>query len=242
MTIIVGPVHYDSAAAALTGGASRAATLYNQLVGQLGDFGAMAGDDATSIEFAAEYDRAARDAVDCLNVVVDAFATLAGLTDQSVENHRRADQGSVYLRPPPVYHGTTFPTCGPADVRAFTPPSSLGGENLDIPDFWDQIVDHLQGFAWPNADTGRLRNAGSAWRTAGTGVSGLTWYCDQAGSEMSDQSSPEVPLARAAYRELGSMIEELATELRGSRDQNMAHTHIARRPDGTYPIPKGWNP
>lgn len=28
----------------------------------------------------------------------------------------------------------------------------------------------------------------------------------------------------------------------GSKADNRAHTHIPMNPDGTYPVPKGWNP
>lgn len=214
MTITVGPVHYDSAAKTLVAGNHRAASLYNAFIADLGGFGAMAGDDSTSSEFAAEYDKAAREAVDCLNGVVDSFATLAGLTEQSVENHREANIGSVYLKPPPVHHGTTYPSGGPVDVRHYTPPTCEGGDNQDTPDFWNEIVDHLQGFAWPNADTGRLKTAGAAWKNIGDDLGRLTWYCDHASGELADQKSPEVPLAREAYRDLESAVTELAQELR----------------------------
>ncbi len=213
MTITIGPVHYDSAVKALVGGNHRAATQYNTLIGKLGGFGGMAGDDSTSTEFAAEYDKAAKEGVDCLNGVVDSFATLAALTAQSVENHRAANQGSVYGRPP-VHTGTAAPRGGPVDVRAYTPPSCEGGDNQDTPDFWNEILDHLEGFAWPNANTDRLRSAGDAWRDAGDALDGLTWYCEHASDELADQRSPEVPLAREAYRELKSAIKELATEFR----------------------------
>ena len=51
--------------------------------------------------------------------------------------------------------------------------SSLGANDSDLPAFWNEIVDHLEGYAWPDADTDRLRDAASAWRSAADDVEGL---------------------------------------------------------------------
>ncbi len=96
MIVDVGGGGYDTAASALFGGNHVGAINYNTLTGKLGGFAAMAGDDTTSEEFAREYDVAAKDAVDGMNDLVDAFATLGVLTATSIENHRNANAGSVY--------------------------------------------------------------------------------------------------------------------------------------------------
>ena len=51
-----------------------------------------------------------------------------------MQNHRRANAESVYGRPRPTYEGGV-PGDGPVEVAAFTPPSSLGGDNEDMPDW-----------------------------------------------------------------------------------------------------------
>ncbi|WP_148613744.1 hypothetical protein [Nocardioides rubriscoriae] len=201
---------YDSAAAAFVGGNQLAALFYNGLTRDLSGYGAMAGDDATSTEFSAQYDTAARDAVAAFNDLVDSFATLARLTAASIDNHRHANTASVFNRPPPVYTGATALGDGPVDVATSTPPSSLGGDNDDFPEFWNLVVDHLQGFAWPNADTDRLREAGSRWRSAAGDLRRLPSYCDTAISHLESQRSPEVPLAVNAAGDVKLAAGDLA--------------------------------
>ena len=215
MILDVGGGGYDSAASALFGANQVGAINYNTLTGKLGGFAAMAGDDTTSEEFAREYDVAAKEAVDGMNDLVDAFATLGVLTATSIENHRNANAGSVYKQPAPVYSGGgSLPRGGPVDVPVYSPPSSLGGDNEDLPDFWNEIVDHLEGFAWPNADTGKLRSAADAWRSAATDVDRLAGYCDTAEAQLSGQTSPEIPLALDAFKDLQQSIRDLATSFR----------------------------
>lgn len=201
---------YDSATEAFIGGNQLAALYYNGLTDALSGYGAMAGDDATSTEFSNQYDAAARDAVGAFNDLVDSFATLGKLTSASIENHRRANSASVFNRPAPVYTGATALGDGPVDVAERTPPSSLGGDNEDFPEFWNLVVDHLQGFAWPNANTGRLREAGARWRTAAGDLRNLPSYCDTAIGQLQGQRSPEVPLAVNAARDVKLAAEDLA--------------------------------
>ena len=86
---------------------SMAALHYGTLTQKLVGFAGMAGDDYTSEEFAQQYDVAAQEAVDGLDDVVDAFATLCGLVGQSHVNHRRADAAAVYGHPAPTRRGST---------------------------------------------------------------------------------------------------------------------------------------
>lgn len=206
---------YDSAAEALFGGSQATAAYYTSLTSKLSGYGAMAGDDKTSEEFAKEYDVAAKEAVDAFNDVVDSYVTLGILTATSIENHRKANANSVYNKPPPVYDGSnSMPSGGPVDVPVFTPPSSLGGDNEHLPDFWNEIMDHLEGFAWPNADTGKLRGAAGAWRSAAGGLDSVKNYADRAVGLFYGQKSPEIPVATEALNEFKTQIGDLATELR----------------------------
>ncbi len=206
---------FDWAAQALSSGNQLAARYYTTLTGKLSGYGAMAGDDTTSEEFAKEYDVAAKESVDALNDLVDSFATLAILTATSIENHRAANANSVYNKPVPVWDGQSgLPAEGPVDIQPFTPPSSLGGDNEDLPDFWNEIMDHLEGFAWPNANVGKLREAAAAWRSAGDSVGGLTSYPERAIGLFSGQKSPEIPVATEALNEFKTQITDLADSLR----------------------------
>jgi hypothetical protein len=208
---------YAGAAKSLRGGNEVAALHYGTLTQRLAGFGGMAGDDYTSEEFARQYDATAQEAVNGLTDVVDAFATLCGLTGQSHLNHSRANASSVYGHPAPDEDGLDF-VPGTVDVGSVDVPTSLGANDSDLPAFWNEITDYLEGFAWPNADTGRLREAATVWRSAADDLAGLTSFCDSAVSSLQSQDSPEIPLAAQAVKDLCSTVVDLAAELRSVGD------------------------
>jgi len=206
---------YDSASEALFNANYLASSYYTSLTGELGGYGGMAGDDSTSTEFAAEYDSAAAEVVGAVDELVDALATVGILAKTSIENHRKANAASVFNKPRPMFDSPSARAGeGPVDVPAYTPPTALGGNPSDTPDFWDEIVAHLEGFAWPNGDVGRLREASSTWSSAATDMDRLTSYVDTAISALGVQRSPEIPAATEALRELKSLIKDVSAACR----------------------------
>jgi hypothetical protein len=208
---------YGSAAGALRVGNELAAQQFGTLTQKLAGYAGMAGDDYTSREFAQQYDAAAQEAVDGLDDVVDAFATLAGLTRQSHRNHRHANQAAAYGHPAPDPDVMDFQE-GTVDVGSVRLASSLGANDADVPQFWNEILDHLEGYAWPDADTGRLRDAAATWWSAADSVAGLTSSCDTAIARLETQESPEVRLAVQAVGDLRRSVSDLATEMRSVGD------------------------
>ncbi len=215
MRIAVEGAGYGSAAGALRVGNELAAQQYGTLTQKLAAYAGMAGDDYTSREFAQQYDAAAQEAVDGLDDVVDAFATLAGLTRQSHRNHRHANQAAAYGHPAPDLDDFEP---GTVDVGSVRLASSLGANAADVPQFWNDILDHLEGYAWPDADTGRLRDAAATWWSAASGVEELASSCDTAVARLETQESPEVPLAVQAVRDLRGAVLDLSAEMRSVGD------------------------
>ena len=194
---------YATAASAFTDANHVAALQYDALTGKLAGYAAMAGDDSTSTDFAAAYDESAREAVAALADLVDSFASLGQLTQASLANHRRANAASV-MGGATVYEGETLPEDGYVAVLPSIPPSSLGGDPPALSPEANWILDHIEGFAWPNADTDRLRDAAQTWRTAAEGLDELRGYCRAAVRGLSAQQSPEIPIAIAAIDELST--------------------------------------
>ncbi|MCW2815439.1 MAG: hypothetical protein JWN84_2894 [Nocardioides sp.] len=207
---------YDSAAEALGTASATVRTAHTDLTGALAGLAAMGGDDASSEDWVAGYDPAARDLEAAIADLATAWGTLAQAASTSGANHRDADSGSVY-------RGPGGASAGPSDdgalgpVSSSPPPSALGGDAEGMPDGWDLVVDHLQGWTWPSADTGKLRDAAAAWRSAG----GMLGYTPADGATarglLGDQRSPEIALATSAIgdvetaaRDLASACEELA--------------------------------
>jgi hypothetical protein len=209
--VAVDAVGYDSAAEAFIGANRSAAISFDHLRSKLGGYDALGGDDTSSEDFVREYDAAAADAVDALAALVAGLGNLGEITQASAENHRRANADSVYGRSATFSNG--LPGEPPVTVRPFSPPSSLGGDNTDVPYWWNLVVDHLQGWGWPSANTGQLHDAGNAWRRAAGSVAGIGAKVDVALSYLEAQRSPEIQIAQQVLGELKTSVADLATEL-----------------------------
>ncbi len=220
---------YDTAAEALVGANQVAAMAFEGLTSKLTGFHALGGDDKSSEDFVKEYDASAQEAVDSLRALVDGLGNLGEITAASVENHRRAHAESVYGKPRPSYEGGV-PGEGPVTVSAVSLPSSLGGDNEDLPDWWNHVVDHLQGYGWPSANTDQLRSAASAWTTAAGQVKGLTGKIDTAVAQLRGQRSPEIPTATRVLTTTKGHIEDLADCL---TEQGEACEDYAKQVDET---------
>ena len=207
---------YDSAADALSTANGTTATAFDDLVGDLGGFGGMGGDDKSSEDWVANYDPAARDTVLAIVDLTTAWGNLARASASSGANHRDANAGSVYRGDGGATGSEATPDV--REVSASTPPSALGADGGDMPDGWDLIVDHLQGWTWPSADVDRLRQAASSWRTA----AGMIEYTPSDGasarSQLGSQKSPEIPQATRAIGDVERAAGDVATACRDLAD------------------------
>lgn len=215
---------YADAAGALLSGNQSAAGQHDALAGRLDGLAGMAGDDATATDFAAAYDAAAADALAGLADATIAFATLARLTDESLANHRRAEEASRLI-PGAIVHDVDLelPPASYVTVLRSTPTSSLGADPPLLTPLQAWVLDHVEGFVWPDADVDRLREAGQAWRSAAAGLDDLAGDCDIAVRAFETQRSPEIPLAIAATTDLRDTITGLAVSCAGLGDHCDAH-------------------
>ena len=174
-------------------GNQAAATVHDSLRRGLSDFGAMAGDASIAEEFAAAYDDAAASCLAAVGDLVDAFSTCGRLTEACLANHGRAENRSL-ISGRTVFTGTPC-VAGYVAVLPCSLPSSLGGDLSGLPSWASWILDQIEGFVWPDADTDRLRAAASVWRTAASQVADLSEYCASAIASFNLLRSPEVPVA-----------------------------------------------
>ena len=192
--------------------ANRAAALrHGDLVADLSGYTAMAGDSSASADFAETYDAAAADAVGALADVVEAFTTLGRLTCASLANHSSAEERSV-LPGTAVSTDVPLPDGLYASVLPASVPSALGGDPSSLPGELSWILDHVEGFVWPDADVGKLRAAATTWRAHADGVASLVDHGDLAIAALGREHSPEVPLAVGAVRDLEGTICDLADQ------------------------------
>ncbi len=170
-----------------------AALVHDTLLRRLSGCGAMAGDASIAEEFAAAYDDAAAACLAAVGDLVDAFTTCGRLTSASLDNHGRAENRSL-LSGRTVFTATPC-VAGFVTVLPCSLPPSLGGDLSGLPSWASWVLDQVEGFVWPDADTARLREAASAWRDASYQVEDLSAYCTSAIRSFSLLRSPEVPVA-----------------------------------------------
>ncbi len=214
---------YVDAATAFLEGNRAAADEHAALLAALSATAGMAGDDATAEPFARDYDGAAREAVAGLADVVGAFATLGRLTETSLANHAEAETRSILPGGVVSASCLDLPAATYAAVLPASPPSSLGGDPpvLTAQEAW--ILDRIEGFVWPDADTARLRDAAALWRRTAGRLDALAGTCRIAGHALATQRSPEIPLALAAADDLATTIRDLAGSCAALGDHCAAH-------------------
>ena len=175
------------------GGNRSAALVHDTLRRRLSDSGAMAGDASIAEEFASAYDESAASCLAAVGDLVDAFSACGRLTAATLANHGRAENRSL-ISGRTVFTGTPC-VAGYVAVLSCSLPSSLGGDLSGLPSWASWVLDQVEGFVWPDADTDRLRAAASAWRDASYQVADLSESCTSAIHSFSMLRSPEVPVA-----------------------------------------------
>jgi hypothetical protein len=201
---------FDDAADACRTANQTIALLAESLSGKLAGFGAMAGDDATSADFATSYDTTAAEAVGSLAGLTHAFIGLGRLLSSTGANHAHAEAAAAQVV---AYSGRGL--TDDAFVRVFlaVPPSSLGADepSFGVVDRW--ILDQVEGFVWPGADVGLLRDAAHAWHRASSGVALLADQVDVARAMVERQRSPEIPAVLASLADVRRLVSDVAAEL-----------------------------
>lgn len=210
MRLVIDGGGYTTAADAFVTGNQVIGLAAESLAGKVTGYAAMAGDDASSHDFAEAYDTTATTALATLAELTDSFASLAGLMAASGWNHAAAEADATL-------GGGSGPGAAPAlDTMSFTPPavpSAAGGTPTDLGNLKGWIVEHVQGFAWPTADTDALREAANTWRHLATAVDDLPAYCHTATDHLQQQVSPEIPLALDVIADLEDLIKDTSAQV-----------------------------
>ncbi|QIG41540.1 hypothetical protein G5V58_01030 [Nocardioides anomalus] len=214
-----------------------AARTHDTLVARLARTGGMAGDSSASAPFASAYDAAAAAALAALVGLVDGFAACGRLAATSLDNHGRAESHAV-LSGRTVWTGAHC-VSGPVAVLPASLPSVLGADSSSFPDWAAWILDHVEGFVWPDASVPTLRSAASAWRAAALSVDDHALYCATAATALDRLRAPEVPAALAvthamarrcrtvadSCRDLAQACDDYATHVERQREEILDLVH-----------------
>ncbi len=200
---------YATTSARLGDGNRSAAVDVRTLSDALAGTGAMAGDSSFASDFARSYDAAAAATIATFDDVVGALGSMCRLAFLSLENHVHAELSSIVSTvtvssAPSVFAATLYESMTPV------PPPSLGGDPSSLPGWANVILDHVEGFVWPDADLDRLHAAAGAWRTAGGQLAELAMVVMGTVVDLLEERSPEIALARDALTELSGTVHDLA--------------------------------
>ena len=209
-----------------------AAGHYGALVAGLTRGRGIGGNNGWAGDWCAAYDTSAAALVATFADLVAALGGVHRLAWASAANHERADLGSVLVFDrPAVYVGSgaePVPTALPVEVDVL-PLGSIAGGSTSGPWWWSQVADKLEGFVWPDADTGDLRSLAGHWRDAALAVERLPAFVAHASTLLGRQVSPEIPMAVAALDQLTASIATVASFVSRPR-RRVRSTCGGRRP------------
>ncbi len=204
---------YVDGSALLHDGNVWAASHLRRLADGLAGTGSMAGDSSFADAWAREYDGAAAAALLSFTDAVTALGNLGRLALASWENHTRAERASTYGGVALVDE-VALGTHDWVEVRPSAPPTVLGGDPSSLPGWANTILDHVEGFVWPDADLDRLRSAAATWRAAAEGLDDVATFPGRAVDALWSECSPEILPATAAIGRLRLAIDDLADQCR----------------------------
>ena len=212
---------YTAAASALLDANHAAARHHGRLVAGLARGRGIGGNNGWAGDWCAAYDESSAALVSTFADLVAALGGVHRLTWASAANHERADLGSVLVFDRPAVYGGSgaepVPTTLPVEVDVL-PLGSIAGGSTSGPWWWSQVADKLEGFVWPDADTGDLRSLAVHWRDAALAVERLPAFVAHASTLLGRQVSPEIPMAVAALDQLTASIATVAGSCRDLAD------------------------
>jgi len=183
------------------------------LNGTLDGCGAMAGSDTGGQAWADQYDGAARPLLQAGADLGESMAQMANLLNGSLINHKGAEYGAVTGEPPQYETSASDGDANPdhwTETLSASPPPSANGGTGDNPDWWHWLVDHLEGYLWPDADTRKLRGAGAAWVRCSETLTVYATSVESAKGSILNERSPEIADAAAACTELKGHVTDLS--------------------------------
>jgi hypothetical protein len=149
-------------------------TAVAQMISQLQESGAMAGDDPGGRDWASAYDRGTAATLRAAQDAINACFKLSSMFAQTARNYEAADTASTAG----VRHAIAAATSALPDEcvigLALEVPSAAGGSG-ESPTGWG-LIDDVVGYVWPNGHQDRLHAAASSWRSCGQRLWSLSEY------------------------------------------------------------------
>ncbi|MDR7188944.1 hypothetical protein J2Y46_001767 [Microbacterium sp. BE35] len=203
----IDPTLYIAAADEFRAISESAASRLSDARSSLGQYARMAGDDPGGEQLAQGYDDMARDALQALSDIAVLANTMDRAIMQSGWNHAAAEEAAGGKPAGGAF--TVRPARTPVSVGA--PPSAFGGSD-DTPDAWDVVKDFV-GMMWPNADTAKLRSAGTTWDGVERDVRALATEIRQADDALMGLNSIELAKLRSEVGDFATDVSAAATDI-----------------------------
>ncbi|ADG99379.1 Colicin E3 catalytic [Segniliparus rotundus DSM 44985] len=175
------------------------------LVSTLNENWGCAGKCDIAKKFTKDYDPAASEAVKAGANIANAYGKMHDLLAHTAVNHQNAESAA---KTPPGAN-----VSAPANVGHYTPPAFRGayGQGIDAPTGWSVVAPLLTGHDWPDGDPAKLRALGTAWRAAASSLRATSTATCTAGTEITEQESPEIDQAAAQVELVSNTVEDTAS-------------------------------
>jgi len=214
MTLIrVEPHDYVTTASLALASERRVRNSLTSAQGSLGRCYNMAGSDDGGEKFAAAYDDAAAHMLANVGTLADSMHSWARAMTACGQIHASADRFAAGLSLPAP--GFTDPGAGAMMCYA-SPPTSSGGNSQSIPGL-EWVIDKI-GYIWPDADTGKLRTAGSAWDRLGDDLTAMSNEVRSWTGHLAGVTSPERNHIQESINDLANDISSLAKAVGGDTE------------------------
>ncbi|SIS11731.1 HNH/ENDO VII family nuclease [Williamsia sterculiae] len=191
-----------------------------QLKSALSGAGGCAGSDDPGQAFAKTYDPAARSALDGMTMVINATGGMHDLLQQSAFNYKNANQ----VDPAKEQADRAVPDWMSSTFLSPNVPSVLGGANKD-PGWWETLRSYIGGKIWPNADTDRLSQVGTAWENAASAFRSAASAMGPINATMGGQSVPEAGQINTNGSNLVTAVNQIADNMDAVGKAADAYSH-----------------
>ena len=136
--------------------------------------GGMAGDDPAGAQWSAGYDRAAPEAIQAAEDVINSCFRVSAMLAASARNYAHAEVASTVpghpVDPTLTSAIASLPSQEGITLASGVPPASAGAGSGHTPPGWHFIAHRLGGYVWPNGHQDRLRRAAAAWRSSASAL------------------------------------------------------------------------
>lgn len=198
----------QDAADAYSSARDQLAAATDKLAAQLSSSHGAAGSDDPGRAFATPYDTAQKSAAEGATAVILATGNVHDLLQQTAFNYAAAN----HIDPAKAQSDKAVPDWISPLYYVPDTPSVYGGPVKD-PGWWSELKGYIGGKIWPNGDSGKLSQLGSAWSNAADSYRAVADGLASTNSMLGEQQIPEAGQITSNTSKLITAIHQMADNM-----------------------------